>query len=58
MKAELLLLDFEKKQITKFIGNSKIGLMIEMKTIPNLNKDGVEDLRTISMLDDRNPFKV
>jgi len=57
MKTELLLLDYQRSQIKKFIGNQKIGMTVDMKTIPNLNKEGVEDLRIISMLDSRNPFK-
>ena len=57
MKTELLLLDFKNNVVTKLIGSQRIGLPVKLSDVPNLNKDGVEDLRTISMLDERNPFK-
>jgi hypothetical protein len=54
----LLELDFEKKQARRYIGKAKVGLMVEMKNLGNLSEEHVEFLRTVSMIDNRNPFKV
>ena len=57
MKPELLLLDFNHRTITKHIGKKQMGMTAYMKDYPDLTPVGVEDMRTISFLDHRSPFR-
>lgn len=54
----LLELDFEKKQVRRYVGKAKVGMMVEMKDVGHLSQERVEFLRTVSMIDNRCPFKV